>query len=96
MNGTFKISLKTAMGPKSGSITFVDKNGVLSGSLYALGNKIPIRNGKSDGDNFSFDGTLNTGFGKIEFTAKGTISGDVLQAIARTKYGVMQINGTRS
>lgn len=96
MNGTFKISLKTPMGIKNGAVTLVDKNGVLTGSLRALGNEIPICNGKSSGNTFEFDGVLKTGFGKIEYKVKGTIIGNVLEATAKTKYGLMQIKGTRA
>ena len=96
MNGTFNISLKTPMGQKNGTLTLIDENGTFSGSLYALGKENPIRNGKSSGKNFEFEGTLRAGImGKIDYTAQGTVIGDVLQATAKTKFGEMQINGTR-
>jgi hypothetical protein len=95
MNGTFKVSMSTPLGLKSGTISFVDEDGCLSGSINALGNENPLMNGKSSGNDFEFDGVLKTGFGKIDYTAKGTISGDKLQATANTKYGTMKIIGKR-
>jgi hypothetical protein len=95
MNGTFKVSLSTPMGLKSGTISSVDENGVLSGSLHALGSENSFRNGKTSGNTFEFTGALKMGFGKIEYDAKGTITGDILQATAKTKFGMMKINGTR-
>ena len=96
MNGTFKVNLTTPQGPKSGTINFVDENGVLSGSLHALGHENPFKNGITDANTFEFTGTLKTGFIKIKYTAKGTITGDTLQATAKTQFGLMEISGTRA
>ena len=95
INGTYKISMSTPMGPKSGSITFIDKDGVLSGYIRALGSENPFKNGKSSGNSFEFDGILKILFRRFEYTAKGTITGDVLKATATTKFGIMEIEGTR-
>jgi hypothetical protein len=80
MDGTFKISLSMPMGIKSGTISFIDNNGVLSGSLCALGKENQFRDGKTNENTFEFAGFLKAIFGKIEYNAKGTISGDILQA----------------
>ena len=95
MNGTFKISLATPMGRKNGTISLAEEDGALVGSLRALGHENPIKNGKVSGNNFEFSGALKTGFGKIEYSAVGMINGDILTANAKTKYGIMKINGTR-
>jgi hypothetical protein len=95
MNGTFKVSLSTPMGVKNGTISFLDNNGVLSGSLRALGKENPFRNGKANGNTFEFNGSLKIGFGEIEYVANGTITGDALLATAKTKFGLMKINGSR-
>jgi hypothetical protein len=95
MNGTFKISMSTPMGMKSGTIKFVDDNGVLSGSIRAMGSENPFNNGKTSETTFEFTSTLDLFFSKIQYNAKGTITGDILQATAETKFGMMQINGTR-
>jgi len=95
MNGTFKINLSTPMGMKSGTISLTEEDGKLIGSLRALGHDNPIKNGKVSGNSFEFAGVLNTGFGKIEYSAQGNINGDALSATAKTKFGVMKINGTR-
>ncbi len=95
MNGTFNISLNTPMGLKSGTIILIDNNGVLSGSLRALGKENPIVRGIANGNTFEIEGFVKTGFGKIEYSANGTIIKDILEANAKTKFGIMKISGTR-
>jgi hypothetical protein len=95
MNGTFKVTMSTPMGPKSGRISFMDQNGVLSGSIRFMGNENPFRNGKTSGNNIEFRGALNVGFSRFGYTARGTVTGDTLAATANTQFGVMQISGTR-
>lgn len=95
MNGTFRVTLLTPIGSKSGTINFIDDNGVLSGSIHAMGSENPFRNGISNGNSFEFSGTLKIAFNRFDYTAKGSITGDTLSATAVTKFGIMQINGTR-
>lgn len=95
MNGSYKISMSTPIGPKNGTITFIDNNGSLSGYIRALGTENRFKDGKANGDSFEFSGTLKILFNRFEYTARGTVTGDTLKATANTKYGVMQINGTR-
>jgi len=57
--------------------------------------KETIKNGKVSGNSFEFDGSIKTGFGKIEYSATGMVNGDILDATAKTKFGVMKISGIR-
>jgi hypothetical protein len=95
MNGTFKVALSMPMGLQSGTINFIDDNGILNGSIHAMGSVNPFRNGKISGNTFEFTGTLKIFFNRFDYTAKGTVIGDTLKATAETKYGIMQISGTR-
>ena len=95
VNGTYTISMSTPLGMKTGTLILTEENGILTGSIRALGKNNPITNGKYNKNEFEFSGTLNTMLSKIKYTAKGTINGDTLQATADTKYGVMNINGSR-
>lgn len=95
MNGTFKVSLSTPIGTKNGILILIDQNGVLSGSIRAMGSENPFSGGKANGDSFEFSGVLKAGFSRFEYTASGTVTGDTLKATAHTKYGVLKITGTR-
>lgn len=95
MNGTYSVSLHTPFGTHKGSVTFVDKNGILSGSIRTMGNTSFFKNGKVIGNSFEFSGILNTGFFKIRYNAKGSIDGNTLKAVGMTNSGTFQINGTQ-
>lgn len=96
MDGTYNVSISTPIGQQNGTINLVNKEGVLSGYIRALGNNNPIRNGKANLNSFEFEGTIKTVFSNIDFIASGTIVDDLLQATAKTRYGIIQIRGTRN
>ncbi len=95
MNGTFHVTLGTPIGPQSGTITFVDHDGSLSGSIRAMGNTNYFT-GSANGDSFRISGVLSAGFFRFPYTAQGTVSGSVLQGTATTSAGVFQMNGTKA
>ena len=95
MNDTYRVTLQTPFGTQKGIVTFVDDNGMLSGSIRTMGNTSSFRNGKINGNSFEFSGILNAGFFSIRYTTKGSIDGDTLKAVALTNSGTFRINGTR-
>lgn len=95
MNGTFRIALSTPLGSKQGTIHFEDSNGSLSGTVYAMGMASPFQGGRASGNSFSFSGTLTVGLYRFDYTARGTVTGDVLKGTAVTRYGSMPIRGMR-
>ncbi|HEX2926600.1 MAG TPA: hypothetical protein VHP38_10150 [Ruminiclostridium sp.] len=95
MNGTYSVALQTPFGAQKGTITFVDDKGMLSGSIRTMGSTNFFKNGKINGNSFEFSGILNAGFFNFRYTAKGTIEGDTLKAVALTDSGTFQINGIR-
>ena len=95
MNDTYSVTLQTPFGTQKGTVTFVDDNGKLSGSIRTMGNTSFFRNGKVNGNSFEFSGILNAGFFNLRYNAKGAIEGDAIKAVAFTNYGTFQINGTR-
>ena len=95
MNSSYKISMKTPIGLKRGTLVLSWENGLLNGYISAMGYKSPFTDGKTDGNTFEFSGTLNAGFSKFKYSAKGTMTGDSLSAIAATKYGNLRIEGKK-
>ena len=65
MNGTYNITLIIPFGPQKGTVIFTNYNGVLSGSIHALGNTSYFKGGKINDESFDFSGILNTGFSTI-------------------------------
>ena len=95
IGGSYRISLRTPMGPQNGMITFTDEGGTISGSIRTMGNVSYFNNGKSKGNTFEFSGILNTGLFRLKYTAKGVVNGSKLEATATTDYGVFRIYGTQ-
>lgn len=95
MNGTYNVSLHTPIGVQKGTVTLMEENGALRGSIRAMGSTSTFQNGKVSGNAFEFSGILNAGFFNFSYTAKGTIDGDTLNAVATTNTGAFQIIGTR-
>lgn len=96
MNGNYRVSLRTPIGVQNGMITFVNKEGSLSGSIRTMGNVSFFKNGKINGNRFEFSGSLNVGLLNLRYTAKGVVEGSNLQATAATSYGTFQIVGTKT
>ena len=95
MNGTYRVSLKTPFGPQAGTVTLVEQNGALSGSIDALGAKNPFSGGTAQGNRFSFSGSLRTMVGRIDYTAEGVVEGDTITGTARTRFGIIRLSGRR-
>lgn len=93
MNGTYNITMQTPMGMEKGTITFTQDGDTLSGSLNILRGNNPFSGGKVEGNEFVFSGEIKKLITKIPYTAKGTLEGDLLTAVADTKYGKLAIKG---
>ncbi|OJU15503.1 MAG: hypothetical protein BGN88_07505 [Clostridiales bacterium 43-6] len=83
------------MGMQTGTFIFHEEGGVLTGFIKAMGSTNPISNGRMNGNTFTFEGSIKTVFGKLDYKAQGTISGNTLQATAKTKFGMMNISGVQ-
>lgn len=95
MNGTYDATLQTPIGPQSGDITFIDRNGILSGSIRAMGGTSYFENGKVNGNAFEFSGVLSAGFLHFRYTVKGTAEGNSFTGTAITDSGAYPIRGEK-
>lgn len=94
MNGTFKVTLDTPIGRKSGTITFIDDGRSLGGTIRAMGHTNHFT-GRADGNSFDISGVLHVGFLNFQYTAQGTVNGNALNGSARSSAGNFQMSGTR-
>lgn len=95
MGGTFDVTLNTPIGSKKGILTMIEQNGMLSGSIRAMGRTNSFSNGRVNGNSFEFSGLLDMGLFRIRYTAKGTVEGNTLKATAATDAGTFRMSGTR-
>lgn len=95
MSGTFRVTLGTPIGQQSGTITFTDENGALSGTIRAMGSTNRFT-GRADGNAFEISGVLSVGFFRFRYTARGTVDGDTLTGKAYTDTGAFPMSGKRT
>ena len=99
VSGTYLIALQTPMGLERGLLTLQESGGVLSGSIQTRGRISRFTGGRCSGDGdgaqFSFQGILSLGLVKIPYTARGTVRGDALDAVADTRSGSFPLRGQR-
>ena len=100
VNDTYSITLQTPMGREQGLLTLQEKDGMLSGSIQTKGRVNRFDAGRCavsehGGMRFSFQGILSLGFIKIPYTARGTVQGDTLKAVADTRFGSFPFQGKR-
>ena len=93
--GEYQVAMRTPLGNEQGRLTLTDADGVLSGSIRAMGAVNHFAGGRTDGAHFSFQGILRFGFLKIPYSARGEIRGDTLTAAADTRYGSFSLQGKR-
>jgi hypothetical protein len=96
MNSNFNITLRTPFGSQNGVLTLIDDNGTLNGYIRAMEKNNYFKNGSMVDNSFAFSGILDVGIFKFSYTAKGSIVGNVLKAVATTNSGTFQISGTRT
>lgn len=95
IDGTYNAVLKTPMGAKKGELILKTEGEVLTGAMLVLGKENLINPGKVNGNEFTFTGKLKTAVGMLEYECTGSVEGDELVGIAKTKKGNMQLKGTR-
>ena len=95
IDGTYSAVLKTPMGAKKGELILKTEGEVLTGAMLVLGKENLINTGKVNGNEFTFTGKLKTAVGMLEYECIGSVEGDELVGIAKTKKGNMQLKGTR-
>lgn len=95
VQGKYVGTVKTPFGMKSGSVSLRVNGENLSGTIEALGKVNTFTNGKVVGDKFTFTGTLQVMFSKIDYKADGVVEGNTLKAIVKTSNGNFEIVGKR-
>ena len=95
IDGTYSLILKTPMGARKGELILHTDGGALTGAIVVKGKESPIESGTADGERFAFTGALDTAMGRMDFAASGIVAGDALTGEAKTKKGIMKMNGKR-
>jgi hypothetical protein len=95
LNGKYDIIMKTPMRTMRGTVILQVDGDSISGRLDFMGNSTRIENGTVNGNSFTFRGELKTPMGRVAYLVEGSVEGDKLTAIAKTKKYNMPITGKR-
>lgn len=96
LDGTYDVKAKTPLGKKQGTLVLATEGDVCHADLSIIGmNKHLV--GTINGQEVTFEGTVNLPFpiGKTNFTLTGTVEGDVLSGVCKTKKFSFDVSGTR-
>lgn len=95
IDGTYNVMLKTPMGVKKGELIISSENSVMTGKLVVMGNDNLLETVNIDGNHFIFTGEIKTAMGKVSYQCTGSVDGDNIEGIAKTKKGNMSLSGKR-
>ena len=95
VDGTYQVRMRTPLGVKNGELILHSNDGTLNGSLVVMGKKNIFEPGTTDGKNFNFKGKIQNSVGKTDYVCSGSVNGDELSGIAKTKKGDLALNGIR-
>lgn len=97
MAGTYDVFAKTPLGKKSVQLIVAGDGNACSADVV-MGDRRRHLDGVLDGNRATFEGEVKLPFpiGKVAFTIDGTIEGDILTGVCRTKKFTFDITGVRS
>lgn len=95
LDGTYKLSLNTPMGPLTGTITLITNGNNVIGSLETMGTKNILTGIKISNNQCKFSGNFNTPLGKLSYNAVCSINNDILDLDVHTSKGNFKISGKK-
>ncbi len=88
----YDVSIATPMGAMDGKVTLNVDGSNLSGTIFFMNHENAFSGGSMDeAGKFSFAGDLKTPIGKMPYTITGTLADGVVNAVAKTKMGDLEI-----
>ena len=96
VDGAWKITVSSPMGPQDSTLDLAVEGDALTGSQSAQGSTSPIANGKVDGDTLTWSNSIKTPFPMtLEFTGK--VEGDSLSGSVKAgSFGSFPFSGGRA
>lgn len=96
IDGTYNVKAKTPLGSREGTIVLVTDGSTCVADLTIAG-KTAHLTGVLEGETVTFDGTVKMPFpiGKVDYTLSGTVEGDELKGVCRTKKFSFDVLGSR-
>lgn len=93
--GTYKITVKTPLGPQEAKLTFVVEGEELSGAIENIKGRSDFSGGTITGDKVHFFARISTPIGRIRAEIDGRVEGDRFTGAAKLPLGKAEIEGLR-
>ncbi len=96
IDGTYTVGAKTPLGKKGGQLVLVTEGDACHADLTIAG-KTKRLEGTISGEDVTFTGSVHLPFpiGNQDFVLTGTVKGDELTGVCRTKKFKFDVSGTR-
>ena len=95
LDGTYKVSLNTPMGPINGNIKLITNGKNIQGILETMGMKNTFNGILIANDKCKFSDTLNTPMGKINYNAVCYVYNNAIELDINTSQGNFKITGKK-
>ncbi len=95
VDGTYKITANTQMGAQTSTLILKEDGGALSGSVDGQAGKTDFSGGTVDGNNASWEMTINAQGQEVRLTCTTTVDGDSISGKANAPMGGVDFTGQR-
>ncbi|HEY8594994.1 MAG TPA: hypothetical protein VIL84_07095 [Devosiaceae bacterium] len=95
IDGTYKVSVKTPVGPQEGILVLITDGTSLSGTLDNPKGKSEFSDGTVSGNEVRFTTRIRTPLGRLKAEITGIVDGDRFSGNARLPLGNASIDGIR-
>ena len=97
VDGTYKTTTQTMLGPQEGTLVIKTEGNSLSGSMELPSGKAVFTGGTVNGNEYEFEVTVPTPFGQTKLQCKGTVEDGKMVGTASAPFpiGTMKSEGTR-
>lgn len=96
LDGVYEVEAKTPLGKKSGQLILATSGDVCAAELSIAGKTARLE-GTIDGTEVTFEGDVRLPFplGNVRYVLTGTVEGDELTGVCRTKKFSFDVHGVR-
>jgi hypothetical protein len=95
VQGTYRIAVKTPLGPQEAKLTLVVEGTALSGAIENVKGRSDFTGGTVSGDAVSFKARISTPIGRVHADIIGRVDGDRFTGSAKLPLGKAEIDGVR-
>lgn len=93
--GTYKVTVKTPLGPQEAKLTFAVDGAALSGAIENVKGRSDFSGGTVSGNEVHFSARISTPIGRVHADISGRVDGDRFTATAKLPLGKAEIEGAR-